>query len=383
LTKLAIEGGKPVSDKKISLVKPTFSQKDAEDITKILKSAYVRMGPYTKEFEERFAERVGAKYAYAVSNGTAALHCAYLSTLKPGDEVIAPAFTFIATISTIIFSNAKPVLTDVEPDTFLLDPEKVKEKITKKTKAIAPVHLFGNSCDMKALTDLAEDHNLLIINDCAQAHGTEYDGKDLGSWPNLSCYSFYPTKTMTTGEGGIVTTNDPQLNRLGSLIRSHGDDGRYHHVLLGLNYRITDIMSAIGLNQLSQLDDFLAKRRHNADVLLEGLKKVDGVTPQKITPKTKPSYSYFSVALDTDKLRCSRDEFMKALIAENIDCGVHYPAPLTEQPIVKQLLKPEACPVSEDLSRRIMSLPMHPYLSEGELGKVVEGVDKVASHYAK
>jgi len=383
LTKLAIEGGKPVSDKKISLVKPTFSQKDAEDITKILKSAYVRMGPYTKEFEERFAERVGAKYAYAVSNGTAALHCAYLSTLKPGDEVIAPAFTFIATISTMIFSNAKPVLTDVEPDTFLLDPEKVKEKITKKTKAIAPVHLFGNSCDMKALTDLAEDHNLLIINDCAQAHGTEYDGKDLGSWPNLSCYSFYPTKTMTTGEGGIVTTNDPELNRLGSLIRSHGDDGRYHHILLGLNYRITDIMSAIGLNQLSQLDDFLAKRRHNADVLLKGLKKVDGVTPQKITPKTKPSYSYFSVVLNTDKLRCSRDEFMKALIAENIDCGVHYPAPLTEQPIVKQLLKPEACPVSEDLSRRIMSLPMHPYLSEGELGKVVEGVDKVASHYAK
>ena len=383
MTKLAIEGGKPVSDKKISLVKPTFSQKDAEDITKILKSAYVRMGPYTKEFEERFAERVGAKYAYAVSNGTAALHCAYLSTLKPGDKVIAPAFTFIATISTIVYSNAKPVLADVEPDTFLLDPEKVKEKITKKTRAIAPVHLFGNSCDMKALTDLAEDHNLLIINDCAQAHGTEYDGKDLGSWPNLSCYSFYPTKTMTTGEGGIVTTNDPELNRLGSLIRSHGDDGRYHHILLGLNYRITDIMSAIGLNQLSQLDDFLARRRHNADVLLEGLKKVAGVTPQKITPKTKPSYSYFSVVLDTDKLRCSRDEFMKALIAENIDCGVHYPAPLTEQPIVKQLLKPKACPVSEDLSRRIMSLPMHPYLSEGELGKVVEGVDKVASHYAK
>jgi perosamine synthetase len=383
LSKLAIEGGKPVSEKKVPLVKPTFSQKDVEDVTKILKSAHVRMGPYTKEFEEKFAERVGAKYAYAVSNGTAALHCAYLSTLKPGDEVIAPAFTFIATISMIVYSNAKPVLADVEPDTFLLDPEKVKEKITKKTKAIAPVHLFGNSCDMKALTDLAEDHNLFIINDCAQAHGTEYGGKDLGAWPNLSCYSFYPTKTMTTGEGGIVTTDDPELNRLGSLLRSHGDDGRYHHVLFGLNYRITDIMSAIGLNQLSQLDDFLAKRRHNADVLLKGLKKIDGVTPQKMTPKTKPSYSYFSVVLDPNKLRCSRDEFMKALTAENIDCGVHYPASLTEQPIVKQTLKPKPCPVSEDLSRRIMSLPMHPYLSEGELGKVVEGVDKVASHYAK
>ena len=381
MSKLAIEGGKPVSEKKVPLVKPTFSQKDVEDVTKILKSAYVRMGPYTKEFEEKFAERVGAKYAYAVSNGTAALHCAYLSTLKPGDEVIAPAFTFIATISTIVYSNAKPVLADVEPDTFLLDPEKVKEKITKKTKAIAPVHLFGNSCDMKALTDLAEDHNLLIINDCAQAHGTEYGGKDLGAWPNLSCYSFYPTKTMTTGEGGIVTTDDPELNRLGSLLRSHGDDGRYHHVLFGLNYRITDIMSAIGLNQLSQLDDFLAKRRHNADVLLKGLKKIDGVTPQKMTPKTKPSYSYFSVVLDPNKLRCSRDEFMKALTAENIDCGVHYPASLTEQPIVKQTLKPKPCPVSEDLSRRIMSLPMHPYLSEIELKRVIDGVKKVATNY--
>jgi len=383
LSKLAIEGGKPVSVKKVPLVKPTFSQKDADDITKILKSAYVRMGPYTKEFEEKFAERVGAKYAYAVSNGTAALHCAYLSTLKPGDEVIAPAFTFIATISTVMYSNAKPILADVDPDTFLLDPEKVKEKITKKTKAIAPVHLFGNSCDMKALTDLAEDHNLLIINDCAQAHGTEYAGKDLGSWLNLSCYSFYPTKTMTTGEGGIVTTDDPELNRLGSLLRSHGDDGRYHHVLFGLNYRTTDIMSAIGLNQLSQLDDFLAKRRHNAEVLLKGLKKIEGVVPQKITPKTKPSYSYFSVTLNTEKLHCTRDEFIKTLAVENIECGVHYPTSLTEQPVVKEILKPKACPISEDLSCRILSLPMHPYLTDSDLKKIVEGVDKVAAHYSK
>ena len=383
MSKLAIDGGRPVSDKKIPLVKPTFSQKDVDDITKILKSAYVRMGPYTKEFEEKFAAKVGAKYAYAVSNGTAALHCAYLSTLKPGDEVIAPAFTFIATISTVLFSNAKPILVDVDPDTFLLDPEKVKEKITKKTRAIAPVHLFGDSCDMKALTEIADDHDLLIINDCAQAHGTEFDNKDLGAWPNISCYSFYPTKTMTTGEGGIVTTNDAELNRLGSLIRSHGDDGRYHHIIFGLNYRITDIMSAIGLNQLSQLDQFLKKRRRNADVLRKGLKKIDGVTPQKITDKTNPSYSYFSVTLDQDTIRCSRDEFMKALIAENIDCGLHYPASLTTQPIVEQLLNPSPCPVSEDLSRTIMSLPMHPYLTRDDLMKVIEGVEKIASFYTR
>ena len=383
MTKLAIEGGRPVSEKKIPLVKPTFSQKDADDIAKVLKSAYVRMGPYTKEFEDKFAARVGAKYAYAVSNGTAALHCAYLSTLKPGDEVIAPAFTFIATISTIIYSNAKPVLADIDADTFLLDPEKVKEQITKKTKAIAPVHLFGNSCDMKALTEIAEDHHLLIINDCAQAHGTEYEGRDLGSWPNVSCYSFYPTKTMTTGEGGMVTTDDPDIYRLGSLIRSHGDDGRYHHVLFGLNYRTTDLMSVIGLNQLAQLDGFLAKRRHNGDRLVNGLRGLDSVKPQAITPDTNPSYSYFSVALDLTKLRCTRDVFMKALINENVECAVHYPASLTEQPIVQQILKPEACPISEDLAKRILSLPMHPLLTENDLEKIVEAVQKVVANYTK
>jgi dTDP-4-amino-4,6-dideoxygalactose transaminase len=250
MDQLAILGGKPVSDKKIPLAKPVFSQKDADDVAKVLRSGYVRMGPYTKEFEEKFAERVGAKYAYAVSNGTAALHVAYLSTLRPGDEVIAPAFTFIATVSTVFFSNAKPVFADIDPETYLIDPEDVKEKINSQTKAIAPVHLFGNAADMDALAEIAEDHKLLLINDCAQAHGTEYGGRDLGSWRHLNCYSFYPTKTMTTGEGGIVTTNDPELYRLGTLIRNHGDDGRYHHVMLGLNYRMTDIMAVIGLNQL-------------------------------------------------------------------------------------------------------------------------------------
>jgi len=253
MSRLVVEGGEPTAPRKVSLVKPTFSQKDAEDIATILKTGYVRMGPYTREFEERFAARVGTKYAYAVCNGTAALHCAYLSTLKPGDEVIAPAFTFIATVSTAILSGARPVFADIDPETYLIDPESVKERITLRARAIAPVHLFGNSCDMKAITDIAEDHNLAIINDCAQAHGTEYKCKDLGAWPHIGCYSFYPTKTMTTGEGGMVTTDDPKLYGAGCLIRSHGDDARYHHIRLGLNYRITDIMSAIGLNQLAEL----------------------------------------------------------------------------------------------------------------------------------
>jgi perosamine synthetase len=381
--KLAIDGGKPVSPDLISLVKPMFYEKDEQDITKILRSAYVRQGPYTKKFEEQFAEKTGAKHAYAVSNGTAALHVAYLSLLKPGDEVIAPAFTFIATISTVHFSNAKPVLADVNPYDYLLDIEDVKKKITSKTKALAPVHLFGNSCDMKSLMEIAEDHNLYIVNDCAQAHGTEYDGKDLGSYNDLNCYSFYPTKTLTMGEGGIVTTNDDDLYKRGCLLRSHGDDARYHHIMYGLNYRPTDIASAIGINQLDQLDNYMKGRRAAGKTLKDTLDKIEGITPQKIQSNSNHSYSYFTVRVETEEMNCTRDQFMKALMAENIDCGIHYPSALTQQPIIKELYPPQSCPVSEDLSTRIMSLPMHSFLTEEELGFVVEGVEKVVSHYHK
>ena len=383
MTKLAINGGKPTSPNRVSLVKPTFYKKDEKDIARILKTGYLRQGPYTKKFEEQYAEKTGAKYAYAVANGTAALHLAYLSILKPGDEVIAPAFTFIATISTVHYSNAKPVLADVEPDTYLLDPEKVKEKITDKTKAIAPVHLFGNSCDMKALNEIAQDHNLNIVNDCAQAHGTEYNGKDIGSSETLNTYSFYPTKTLTMGEGGIVTTNNEELYKKGLLLRSHGDDARYHHVIYGLNYRPTDIASAIGINQLAHLDEYLKARRHAGEKLRQSIDKIDAVTPQKITPNTSPSYSYFTVRLELEELNCTRDQFMEALQAENIDCGVHYPIALTQQPVVKELYPPQSCPVSEDLATRILSLPMHPYLIDQELGYITEAVEKVTTNYQK
>lgn len=379
---LAIDGGDPVSPQRINLVKPTFTEKDEQDICKILRSAYVRQGPYTKRFEEEFAQKVGAEHAYAVSSGTAALHLAYLTTLHPGDEVICPAFTFIATAAMVHYANAKPVIADIDPETFLLSPESVAEKITPKTRAIAPVHLFGNSCNMKALNELAEDHGLTVINDCAQAHGTTYKGKDLGSFETLNCYSFYPTKTMTMGEGGLVTTNSEKLYKKGCLLRSHGDDARYHHVTFGLNYRTTDIAAAIGLNQLAQLDSFIEKRRAVGKKLREAMEAIPGVAPQRIEPGTDPSYSYFSVRLDTDSLNIDREGFMNALQAENIDCAVHYPIALTEQPIFKETYKPEPCPESEALSRRILSLPMHPYLTEQETDYVIEGVEKVASYYA-
>jgi len=381
MDKLALHGGEPASPHKIPIAKPLFDEKTIKDVADVLRSGYIRQGPRTRELEERFKEKTGAGYCYAVSSGTAALHTAYLSTLKLGDEVIAPSFTFFATVSTVIYADGKPVFADIDPDTFTIDPEDVKEKITPRTKAIAPVHLFGNAADMKALNDLAEDHSLLIINDSAQAHGTEVDGRDIGSYDTINCYSFYPTKSMTTGEGGIVTTNDPELHRLGCLIRSHGDDARYHHVMLGLNYRMTDIAAAIGLNQLEDLDEHLRDRRRNGKTLREALSKIDGLHPQKITEGVNPSYSYFSLVMDPDRYRCTRDEFMEALEAENISCAVHYPIPLTKQPAITSLMKPQKTPVSEAISERIFSLPMHPELTEEDLKNIVKGVEKVASHH--
>jgi dTDP-4-amino-4,6-dideoxygalactose transaminase len=381
MKELAIHGGKPASEKRIPIAKPVFSEKTIKDVEDVIRSGYVRQGPKTSEFENKFREKVGAKYAYAVNSGTAALHVAYLSILKPGDEVILPAFTFLATASTVIYSNGKPVFADIDPETFLIDAEDVKEKITRKTRAIAPVHLFGNVAKMDELNDLAEEHKLAIINDSAQAHGTTYRGRDIGSYDTINCYSFYPSKSMTTGEGGMVTTNDAELDRLGRLIRSHGDDGRYHHVMLGLNYRMTDIAAAIGLNQLSSLDQNLARRRRSGKILREGIEKIGGLQPQKTEKGVEHSYSYFSLTMDPDEFKCTRDEFLEALQAENIDCAVHYPTPLTKQPAILSLMKPEECPISEDVSKRIFSLPMHPELSDEDLKNILVGVEKVAEYY--
>jgi len=383
MDKLAINGGKKASESRINIAKPIIGIDTLVDIKKIIESGYLRQGPKVKEFEELFTKRIGSKYAYACNNGTSALHLAYLSTVNPGDEVIVPSFTFLATASMVHYSMAKPVFADIDPETFIIDVEDVKEKITSKTKAIVPVHLFGNAADIHALQDLCQDHKLVLIHDSAQAHGTLYDGKDIGSLDDLNCYSFYPSKTLTTGEGGMVTTNDPELDRKGRLLRAHGDDGRYHHVMLGFNYRLTEMQAVLGIDQMNRFDDFLKRRKECGVYLREKIGAIAGITPQKISPKVEPSYSYFSVTLDQDKYKCTRDEFMKALQAENIDCAVHYPTPLTKQPIIAEMFKPEPCPVSEETSKKIMSLPIHPALTDENLGQIVEGVEKVASYYLK
>lgn len=381
--RLAIDGGKPVSERLIPIAKPMITQEMIEEVSEVLRSGYLRQGSKTLEFEERFRERVGARYAYAVNSGTAALHVAYLSIIKPGDEVIVPSFTFIATASTVVLSGGRPIFADIDEETLTINPEDVKEKITSKTRAIAPVHLFGNAADIRALNEIAEDYRLFLVNDAAQAHGTEVDGRDVGSFDHLNCYSFYPTKTITTGEGGMVTTNNPDLYKKGCLIRSHGETSRYLHTMLGLNYRMTDITATIGINQLKKMDDFLEKRRRNAEVLTSGLERIPGLKPQKPGPGVNHSYSYYSIVMDLDMYKCDRDRFVEALRAENIECSVHYPIPLHRQPVFEDLSRESRCPISEDISKRIFSIPVHPALNHEELEMILEALDKVSSYYLR
>ena len=381
--KPAIEGGKPAAPAKIPIANPVFTEDAINEVTEVIRSGYLRQGPKTKQFEELFADFVGSKYAYANSNGTAALHLAYLSLLEPGDEVIVPAFTFIATAATVHYSGCKPVFADVDPDTYMIDPEDIKEKITPKTRAIVPVHLFGNSADLNSLAQIAHDHNLYLIGDSAQAHGTKYSGRDIGSLGTLNCYSFYPSKTMSTGEGGMVTTNNKELYDKGCLLRAHGDDARYHHIALGLNYRITDIASTLGLHQLKELPSWIIKRKRIGEYLHDKIEKIEGLKPQETTPNAEHSYSYFTLTMDPEHYNCTRDQFIGALEAENISAAVHYPTSLTEQPAIKEKYNPPSCPISEQLSRTIFSLPMHVQLTQTDLENIVKGVEKVAAHHQR
>jgi perosamine synthetase len=383
LDKPAIKGGTSSSPNRINIAKPIIDKDVLDTIKVIIETGMLRQGKYVKEFEERFAEWTGTKYAYAVNNGTAALHVAYLSAIAPGDEVIVPSFTFLATASMAHYTMARPVFADIDPETFTMDPGDVKEKITRRTRAIVPVHLFGNAADIHSLQDLSQDHHLYLIHDSAQAHGTRYHGKDVGGMDDLNCYSFYPSKTLTTGEGGMVTTNNPELDRKGRLLRAHGDDGRYHHIMMGLNYRLTEIQAAIGIDQMKQLPDFLKRRKELGETLRKEITKIPGLNPQRITPKTEPSYSYFSLTMDPEHYKCTRNQFTEALQAENIDTAIHYPTPLTQQPIIKETYKPQPCPKAEKISKKIMSLPIHPAITDQNLKQIIQGVKKVANHYLK
>ncbi len=366
-----------MSDDYVPIADVDLSQGEIDAAVEVLESGYLRQGPKTEKFEKNFANKVGADHAIAVSSGTAALHLAYLSLLEDGDEILVPSFSHISTASMVSFSGGVPVFCDLNPRTFTLNLESVEEKVTENTKAIAPIHLFGNACDIDRIREFAQDENLKIIWDAAQAHGTKYKGQDVGSFGDLVCYSFYPTKNMTTGEGGMITTNESDLDEKIRLLREHGQTDKYYHPSLGLNYRMTDVEAAIGLKQLEKLDEFVEKRRKNAEYLTEKLTEIEGILPPKVKPEVQHSYHQYTVLLDLEVIDCTRDEFVENLDDENVGAAVHYPRPLHKQPVFQERYGDISLPVVEDISNRILSLPVHPQLERGDLKKVVRGVEKV------
>ncbi len=374
---LALHGGSPASPTVVRLAKPHFGEGCLGRLSDVLSSGMLREGGVTREFEERFSQRVGALHGVAVCNGTAALAAAYSYALDPGDEVVAPAFTYEASAGAAFRCGARPVFADVNPFTFLLDVDSLAEKISGRTRAVLPVHLFGNVAEMRAVNEVADDHGLYVIGDCCQAIGSRYMGHELGEVHDICCYSFYPSKVITTGEGGMVTANDPEQAQWIRGFKSPEGQAREQ---LGVNYRFDDLRAALGLHQLDQLDSFISSRRRIAreyDRVVGGL---GCVFPQRVEAHVEGCFNYYTVKLDLERLRCGRDRFVEALRAENIECGVYYSSPLTRRPFLGD---GSMCPNAEELSRSVLSLPMHPFLGEREIEAVAEALNKVVSHFLR
>lgn len=353
-----------------------LSDAEIEAAAAVLRSGRLVQGPQTEAFERRFAEVVGAKHAIATSSGTAALHVAYMALLEPGSDVLVPTFSHISTASMVHFAGCRPVLCDIDPRTFTLDLDDAERRLTPNTRAIVGVHLFGNACAIDEVLKFARAHGLRVVWDAAQAHGTRYRGRDVGSFPDLVCYSFYPTKNLFVGEGGMITTNDDELAERCRLLRSHGQTRKYEHPVLGFNYRLTEVEAAIGLKQLERLDERVRRRRENAAFLTERLSRLDGIQTPYVPEGVEHSYHQYSILVDPETLGRTRDELARALHEQGVGTGVHYPRPIHKQPAFERLLGEQHLPVSERVAERILSLPVHPALTRDDLERICTAVER-------
>ncbi len=358
----------------ISIAKPTVGEEEIEAVGEVLRSGMLTQGEKVKNFEEEFSDYLGVGHSIAVSNGTVALDLALKGLgIGPGDEVISPAFTFIATANAVLYQGSVPVFADVDPNTFNIDPDDLSEKITSRTRAVIGVHLYGQPFDLKAVGQICEDHNIALVEDCAQAHGAMFKGKMAGSF-GTGCFSFYPTKNMTTGEGGMITTNSDALADRLRLIRNHGDTGKYNHISLGYNYRMTNIQGAIGSGQLRRLEGFIARRIENAEALNKAI-KIDGLTVPFRMADVRHVYNQYVLRVEDD-FPVSRDRLMEYLQANGIASAVHYPKAVYEQPLYRDMgFAKDSCQVSEDVSRRVMSLPVHPGLSASDIEYIADTIN--------
>jgi perosamine synthetase len=363
-----------MSKQTIAMAEIKLTEEEIAAAVKVLRSGLLRQGQECDAFEQEFAQKVGAKYSVTSANGTAALHLAYMTFLQPGEEVLVPAFTFIATGSMVTMVGGKPVFCDVDPQTFLLDLEDAAKKITASTRAIAPVHLFGNACDVGTIQAFARKHDLVVVWDAAQAHGATFKGQGIGGFADFVCYSFYPSKNMFVGEGGITCTDSEHYEYQMRFLRTHGQTDKYVHTMLGLNYRMTDVEAAIGRVQLRRLDEMLERRQKNAAILTAGLESLSGIRPQKITPDTEHAWHQYCIVVEPEKCGLTRDQLAEFLKKKGIATGVHYPRGLHQQPIFEASYGKMNLATTEYLAENILALPVHHGLKKDEVGWIVENL---------
>jgi perosamine synthetase len=355
----------------IPISKPFIGQAEKQAVLEVLESGMLVQGPRVAKLEEKFAALCGTSQAVATTCGTTALHVALLAhDIGPGDEVITTPFTFMASVNCILYVGARPVFVDIEEDTFNINPALIEAAITPKTKAILPVHLYGYPCDMNALMAIAKKYNLVIIEDACQAVGAAYHGKMVGSF-GTGCFSLYATKNIMAGEGGMITTNDEMIAQRCKMIRNHGMQRRYYHDMLGYNFRMTDLLAAIGLVQVERLAEFTAKRKANAAYFNAHLTSV------KI-PMVRPGYEHvwhqYTIRLDGGR---NRDAAVKKLNDAGVGTGVFYPIPANKQAHLVSEYGNIALPMTNRLVNDVISLPVHPQLSQANLETIVNEVNKL------
>jgi perosamine synthetase len=350
---------------------PKIGEEEVKAVVKVMRSGPLTnalgAGPRVKQFEEKFAEFAGVKHAIAVNTGTAALHSAIVSAgVKQGDEVILPSFTFVATAEAVVMAGGKPVFTDIDPETYNISPAEIKKNITKKTKAIVPVDLYGLPAEIKSIREIAAKHGLALVEDAAQAHGATYAGKPAGVFADAACWSLYASKNMTTGEGGVVTTDSDEMAETLRLIRTHGEKAKYASLMLGYNYRMSEIQAAIGLVQLAKLPTFVAKRRENAKRLAKLLAASDRLKLPEESEERQHSWYLYTVRLK-NAAESERNKLVEELKKKGIGAEVYYINPVHLMPYYRTSFDERRLPETEKAASQVFSLPIHPGVTEAQV----------------
>lgn len=371
----------------IPLSSPDITHKEIEAINQVLSTPFLSIGPKIKEFEEKIANYTGTKYAIAVNSGTSGLHlCIRSLDIKDGDEVITTPFSFIASANCILFERAKPIFVDIDKGTLCLDVNKIEEKITKKTKAILPVHIFGHPCQMDKIMEIAKKHNLKVIEDACEAIGAEYKGRKAGSSGNCGVFAFYPNKQITTAEGGMVVTNDEKIAKLCQSMRNQGrdeDDTWLSYSRLGYNYRMTEMSAALGVAQMDRVEEMLEKRQKVANLYNERLTKIEGIEIPYIDAGIKMSWFVYVIRLDPKRFsKEDRDQIMKELKARGINCRDYFP-PIHLEPFYQKRFGYEkgSFPMTEEVSGLTIALPFYNNLTEKEINYISSTLGNIISKF--